>query len=83
LLIIDAVLSSLKDGKWHNLAEIAKKLALHEFRVEMIVSFLSDYGFIEFDRKRQKVKLNSLTREFINEIHGVEEEEVMRALSLQ
>jgi hypothetical protein len=51
--------------------------------VEMIVSFLSDYGFIEFDRKRQKVKLNSLTREFINEIHGVEEEEVMRALSLQ
>jgi len=83
LLIIDVVLSLLKDGKWHNLAEIAKKLASHEFRVEMIVSFLSDYGFIEFDKKGQKVKLNSLTREFIDEIHHLEEEEAMRALSLR
>ena len=83
MLIIDAVLSLLKDGKWHNLAEIAKKLPSHEFRVEMIVRFLSDYGFVEFDKKGQKVKLNSLTREFIDEIHSVEEEEVMRALSLR
>jgi hypothetical protein len=83
LLMIDAALSLLKDGKWHNLAEITKKLASHEFRVEMIVSFLSDYGFIEFDKKGRKVKLNSLTREFIDEIHHVEEEEAMRALSLR
>jgi len=68
LLVIDSFLMSLKNGKWHDLAEIAKKLASHEFRVEMIVSFLSDYGFIEFDKKGQKVKLNSLTREFIDEI---------------
>ena len=83
MLIIDAVLGLLKDGKWHNLAEIAKKLPSHEFRVEMIVRFLSDYGFVEFDKKGQKVKLNSLTREFIDEIHHLEEEETMRVLSLR
>ncbi len=83
MLAIDAVLRLLKDGKWHDLVEIAKKLASHEFRVEMIVSFLSDYGFIEFDKKDRKVKLNPLTREFIDEIHRVEEEEAMRALRLR
>ncbi len=83
MLAIDAVLRLLKDGKWHDLVEITKKLSSHEFRVEMIVSFLSDYGFIEFDKKDRKVKLNPLTREFIDEIHRVEEEEAMRALRLR
>lgn len=83
MLAIDAILSILKDEKWHNLAEIAKKLALDEFRVKMIVSFLSEYGFIDFDKKSQKIKLTSLTREFIDEISHDEEEEAIRALSLR
>jgi len=83
LLAIDVVLRLLKDEKWHDLGEIAKKLVSHEFRVEMIISFLSDYGFIEFDKKSRKVKLNPLTCEFIDEIHRVEEEEAMRALRLR
>jgi len=82
-LAIDAVLRLLKDEKWHDLGEITKKFASHEFRVEMIISFLSDYGFIEFDKKSRKVKLNPLTREFIDEIHRVEEEETIRALRLR
>jgi DNA-binding IclR family transcriptional regulator len=82
-LAIDAVLRLLKDGEWHDLEEVAKKLATHKFRVEMIVSFLLDYGFIEFDKKDRKVRLNPVTREFIDEIHRVEEEEAMRALSLR
>jgi hypothetical protein len=83
LLAIDETLRVLRDGKWHDLEEITKKIALPEYRVEMIVSFLSDYGFIEFDKKGQKAKLNPLTREFIDEVHRVEEEEVMRALRLR
>jgi len=80
LLAIDVVLGLLKDGKWHDLKEITKRLASHEFRVEMIVSFLSDYGFIAFDKKGRKVKLHPLTHKFIDEIHRVEEEEAIRAL---
>ena len=83
MLAIDAVLRLLKDGEWHDLEEIVKRLALQEFRVEMIVSFLSDYGFIEFDKKSRKVKLSSLTRSFIDDIYHVEEEEAMRALRLR
>jgi hypothetical protein len=83
LLIIDSFLMSLKNGKWHDLAEIAKKLASNEFRVEMIVSFLSNYGFIEFDRKNRKVKICPLTSSFISEIYRVKEEEAIRALRLR
>lgn len=83
MLAIDAVLRLLKDGEWHDLKGITKRLALQEFRVEMIVSFLSDYSFIEFDKKDRKVKLNPLTREFIDDIYHVEEEEAMRALRLR
>ena len=83
MLAIDAVLRQLKDGKWHDLGEITKKLASHKFRMEMIVSFLSDYGFIEFDKKSRKVKLHLLTHEFIDDIHRVEEEEAMKALRLR
>jgi len=82
-LAIDVVLGLLKDGKWHDLAEITKKFASHEFRVEMIVSFLSDYGFIEYNRKGRKVKLCPLVSIFIDEIHRVKEEETIRALRLR
>ncbi len=82
LLAIDAVLGLLKDGKWHDLEEITKKTALPEFRVEIIVSFLSDYDFIKFNKKSRKAKLNQLTLEFVDEIHRVEEEEAIRALRL-
>jgi hypothetical protein len=82
LLAIDAALGLLRDGKWHYLEEIIEKIALPEFRVEMIISFLSDYGLIEFDKKSRKAKLNPLTREFIDEVHRFEEEEAMRALRL-
>jgi predicted transcriptional regulator len=83
LLTIDAVLRLLKDEKWHDLAEITEKFASDEFKVEMIISFLSNYGFIEFDRKNRKVKICPLTSSFISEIYRVKEEEAIRALRLR
>ena len=83
LWAIDAVLGLLKDEKWHDLEEIAKKCALHEFKVEMIVNFLSNYDFIEFEKKSRKAKIRPLIREFIGEIRRAETEEVKRALRLR
>jgi len=83
LLIIDEILTLLKDGNWHNRSELAKKYSSNGLKVKMVISFLSKFDFVELDKKGRKVKLNLLTREFIDEIHRVEEEEAMRALRLR
>lgn len=80
---IDETLKALKDGKWHHLEEIAEKSSIQESKVEMIVNFLADYDFIRYNRDGRKVKLPPLTRKFIDEVYGVEEEEDMRALRLR
>ena len=81
--IIGEILTLLKDGSWHNRSELAKKYSSNGLKVKMVISFLSKFDFVELDKKGRKVKLNLLTREFIDEIHRVEEEEAMRALRLR
>ena len=80
---IDEILEQLKDGKWHNLGEITKKTSLHEIRAQTIISFLSSYNFLEFDKEGRKAKLHPLTVEFINEIQCIEKDEDIRASSLR
>lgn len=65
----------LKDGKWHNLSEIAEKCSLDEHKVEMIVSFLSQYDFTKLDKRNHKAKLSPIMLEFVHEIQRLREEE--------
>jgi len=74
LWVIDEILMLLKDGNWHDLREIAEKCSSDEFRVEMIVSFLSKYDFMELDKKGRRARLCPLMLEFINEIQRIGEE---------
>jgi len=76
--VIDEILMLLKDGNWHNLGDIAKKCSSNEFRVEMIVSLLSKYDFMEVDKKGRKARLRPLMLEFINEIQRNREEEAAK-----
>lgn len=69
---------TLKDGNWHDLREIARKCSTNEFRVEMILSFLSKYDFMEFDKKGRKARLRPLMLEFIDEIQRIREEEIIK-----
>lgn len=64
---IDQILEILKDGKWHNLKEILEKCRLHQFKLKMLTDFLSEYRFIELDRKKQKVRTTSLLSSFLKE----------------
>ncbi len=58
----------LSDGDWHDLSQIVEKCSLNEFKVEMIVSFLSKYDFIDWNGKGRIARLRPLMLEFMNDI---------------
>ena len=75
---IDEILITLKDGNWHDLSEITKRCSSNKLRVEIIVSFLSKYDFMELDKKRRKARLRPLMLEFMNEIQRVRIKEAVK-----
>jgi hypothetical protein len=74
---IDEILWLLKDGKWHDLKEITKKIALPKIKTEIAVSFLREYNFILLNKQTKKVRLQPSTREFIEEIQRLEQENAL------
>lgn len=80
--LVNEMLVLLKDGKWHNLEEIARNLRSNEIKTQIVVRFLSSYDFIEFDEKRHQVKLRPLILEFVDEIQHISEEGAVKTLGL-
>ena len=74
---LDKILLLLKDDKWHNLKEIAEKMALSEIKTELAVRFLTEHNFILLNEKTKKVKLQSTTKKFVEEIQILEKEEIL------
>jgi len=74
---IDEILWLLKDGEWHDLKEITEKVALPKFKVEIVVSFLGEYDFIQLNENFRRVKLQPSILEFIEEIQCLEKEEAL------
>ncbi len=74
---IDEILWLLKDGEWHDLKEITEKVALPKFKVEIVVSFLGEYDFIQLNENFRRVKLQPSILEFIEEIQHLEKEEAL------
>jgi len=73
---IDEILCLLKDGEWHDLKEITKKVALPKSKAEMAVSFLGEYDFIQLNENIRRVKLQPLILKFIEEIQRLEKEDL-------
>jgi len=71
---IDHILELLKDGKWHEIKQIAEKAQLHEFKLELITSFLFEYGFIKIDTKKKKIRLAPALLSFMKKTQGIENE---------
>ena len=71
---IDDILWLLKDGEWHDLKEIAEKVALPQTKAELVVSFLGEYDFIQLNENNKKVRLQPPLLEFIKEIQRLEQE---------
>jgi len=75
LPIVDDILKSLENGRWHNLKEIEKKTQLDNTKVKSITEFLAKYNFILLDKERKKAKLNPSAQDFLNRIQKIEGEE--------
>lgn len=74
---IDHILWLLKDGKWHDLEEIAKKVEIPQIKAEMVFSFLNEYEFIQI-KDLTKAKIRQSILEFLNEIQRIEKEDALR-----
>jgi hypothetical protein len=79
---MDDILKLLEDGKWHDMKEVTDNSRLHDLKVEMIMNFLSEYDFVELDKKRQKAKLTSSLCKFVRKIKIIEEKEAVKELEV-
>lgn len=62
---VERVLEFLRDGKWHTLEEVQKKLELDEEGTGKVFAFLKEYNFIIIDDVNGKVKLEENVRKFL------------------
>jgi len=69
---IDEILWVLKDGEWHDLKEITRKVALPETKAEMVISFLGEFNFIQLNGNIKRAKLQNSMLKFIEEIQRLE-----------
>jgi predicted transcriptional regulator len=72
---IDDILWLLKDGKWHDVQEVTKTVALPKAKAETVISFLSEYDFIQLNENEdaKKIKLKPSMLQFIEGIRRLEE----------
>jgi DNA-binding IclR family transcriptional regulator len=62
---IEQVLRLLRDERWHEINEIAEQTRLANFKMQIIIEFLSRYRFIRLDRRSGKIRIShSLARFF-------------------
>jgi len=62
---VDEVMEILKDGKRHNLSEIAKRLKRTQKKTEEILQFLAECDFATFDHKNNTAIIDPELRELI------------------
>ena len=72
LHVVNVILDLLEDGKWHGLAEISDKSGLHEFKLEIVTNFLSEYDFTDLNEEKRKVRLATSVVDFLKKIKHVE-----------
>ena len=77
MLNIDDILKLLEDGKWHDMQEIIADSKFQDLKVKVFMGFLSEYNFVELDKKRQRVKLTPSLFEFFRKIRLLEEKEAL------
>ncbi len=73
----DEILWLLRDGEWYHIKDITEKVALPKVKVEIAVSFLGEYDFIQLNKKVRSVRLNPSILEFIDKIQRIEKEGVL------
>jgi len=82
MLTMDDIFDLLADGKWHDMREVIDNSRLHDLKVKMFLDFLSEYDFVELDKKQQKVKLTPSLNKFFKKIKVLERKEAVSELEV-
>jgi DNA-binding IclR family transcriptional regulator len=69
---IAQILELLKNGEWHELKGVAEKTQLNESQMGLVMSFLTEYDFIELDAKKKKTRVTSPFFSFLKKIQSIE-----------
>lgn len=67
---INGLFEALKDGKWHDVGELAGLVGLDKERLEDMLEFLDDYDFLTFDKALNSAKLDKDVVKFLKEVEG-------------
>ena len=59
------LLEIVGDGKWHELTNLQQKARLTEQTVQSITVFLSNFGFVEIDETKSKLKIRKDFQELL------------------
>lgn len=66
--ILDDLLDYLKDGNWHSVRELMSRIS--PLKLERALVFLEQYGFIEWDKREGKIRLNYSVLNFLRGLFG-------------
>ena len=66
---IDKLLETLIDGKWHTSEEVINKTKIQNPKILLITSFLHEFKFIQVDHENQKIRLDTLTKRFLQKLN--------------
>ena len=51
------LLEIVGDGEWHELTKLQQKAQLSDHKLQSITVFLSNFGFVEIDETKSKLKI--------------------------
>ena len=57
-MLIDYVIELLKDGKWHYVRTVARRLDQPESKVKEIVDFCAEFSIVDLDRTGNRIKIS-------------------------
>ena len=66
--LLDELVWLLADGRWHELEEIPSRLDAPDHQVQKGARFLAEYGFIEYDELKERVRATTKTRAWLRHL---------------
>ena len=79
---IGDVLAVLHDGEWHSFQEIRERCSLSKQKMEIMLTFLEKYEFIEVHRSTHRARAQERYMDFVKRLRWVIRSEVASATKI-
>ena len=62
-MLTEDILDLVNDGQWHDISEITEAFNQQEKTINLILRFYETFGFIEFNKTKNKIIINPKIQE--------------------